>query len=84
MFSLITITGYQSSLSVSSANRYRYPTVINTPLPLPLSQVNEFNYQLVAGNEADKFSIDARTGEVTVNKGLDYDSPVNDRTVSGG
>ncbi|XP_047738594.1 DE-cadherin [Hyalella azteca] len=44
-----------------------------------LDDVNEFNYQIISGNEADKFAIDAKTGTVTVNKKLDYDSPVNDR-----
>ncbi|CAL4123184.1 unnamed protein product, partial [Meganyctiphanes norvegica] len=41
--------------------------------------VNEFSYQLISGNEDEKFRIDPNTGDVLINKKLDYDDPVNDR-----
>ncbi|XP_069172771.1 LOW QUALITY PROTEIN: DE-cadherin-like [Procambarus clarkii] len=41
--------------------------------------VNHFTYQIVDGNQERKFRIDASTGDVLVNKALDYDHPVFDR-----
>ncbi|CAL4082232.1 unnamed protein product, partial [Meganyctiphanes norvegica] len=41
--------------------------------------VNEFSYQIISGNEDEKFRIDPNTGDVLINKKLDYDNPVNDR-----
>ncbi|XP_066976553.1 DE-cadherin-like isoform X4 [Macrobrachium rosenbergii] len=41
--------------------------------------VNYFDYQIVSGNEAGKFKIDSLTGDIKVNKELDYDEPNNDR-----
>ncbi|CAL4067626.1 unnamed protein product, partial [Meganyctiphanes norvegica] len=41
--------------------------------------VNEFSYQIIEGNDNDKFRIDSDTGDILVNKKLDYDEPVNDR-----
>ncbi|XP_064099901.1 neural-cadherin-like isoform X2 [Macrobrachium nipponense] len=41
--------------------------------------VNLFEYQIVEGNSEQKFRIDEATGEILVNKVLDYDHPVNDR-----
>ena len=47
------------------------------------STVNEFSYEIVSGNEAGKFRIDAGSGELLVNRVLDYDKPNLDRNVSG-
>ncbi|XP_066958880.1 DE-cadherin-like [Macrobrachium rosenbergii] len=41
--------------------------------------VNLFEYQIVEGNGEQKFRIDEVTGEILVNKVLDYDHPVYDR-----
>ncbi|KAK4327912.1 hypothetical protein Pmani_001640, partial [Petrolisthes manimaculis] len=41
--------------------------------------VNHFDFQIVEGNEKNKFRIDSTTGEVRVNSILDYDAPTNDR-----
>ncbi|XP_076044987.1 DE-cadherin-like [Oratosquilla oratoria] len=41
--------------------------------------VNEPFYQIVEGNMDDKFAINNKTGDITLNKKLDYDSPTNDR-----
>nr|XP_053644289.1 LOW QUALITY PROTEIN: neural-cadherin-like [Cherax quadricarinatus] len=41
--------------------------------------VNHFTYQIVEGNDERKFRIDSSTGDVLVNKPLDYDHPVVDR-----
>lgn len=46
--------------------------------------VNHFTYEIVEGNEEGKFLIDPATGDVLVNKPLDYDHPVLDRNVSTG
>ncbi|XP_069958190.1 DE-cadherin-like isoform X2 [Cherax quadricarinatus] len=42
--------------------------------------VNHNDFQIVRGNEEQKFRIDSATGEVLINKELDYDKPVQDRT----
>ncbi|XP_066958862.1 LOW QUALITY PROTEIN: DE-cadherin-like [Macrobrachium rosenbergii] len=41
--------------------------------------VNLFEYRIVEGNGEQKFRIDEVTGEILVNKVLDYDHPVYDR-----
>nr|BAU30873.1 Le1-cadherin [Ligia exotica] len=41
--------------------------------------LNEFSYEIIGGNDANKFKINAETGSIYVNDNLDYDSPVNDR-----
>lgn len=41
--------------------------------------VNHNEFQIVEGNEYQKFRIDSTTGDVLVNQPLDYDSPTNDR-----
>ncbi|XP_064100756.1 neural-cadherin-like [Macrobrachium nipponense] len=41
--------------------------------------VNLFEYQIVDGNGEQKFRIDDATGDILVNKVLDYDHPVYDR-----
>ncbi|XP_069177748.1 DE-cadherin isoform X2 [Procambarus clarkii] len=42
--------------------------------------VNHNDFQIVSGNEQQKFRIDSTTGEVLINKDLDYDKPIEDRT----
>ena len=44
-------------------------------------EVKEFQFQIVSGNEADKFSINKLTGVLSVKRELDYDGPTYDRTV---
>ncbi|XP_063591912.1 neural-cadherin-like, partial [Penaeus indicus] len=41
--------------------------------------VNHNEFQIVEGNDYQKFRIDATTGDVLVNQPLDYDFPTNDR-----
>ncbi|CAL4155317.1 unnamed protein product, partial [Meganyctiphanes norvegica] len=41
--------------------------------------VNEFSYQIISGNDEEKFRIDSNTGDIWVDKKLEYDQPVNDR-----
>ncbi|XP_068232173.1 neural-cadherin-like [Palaemon carinicauda] len=45
----------------------------------PLFPVNVFEYQIVDGNGEQKFRIDEPTGDILVNKVLDYDHPVYDQ-----
>ncbi|XP_042222994.1 neural-cadherin-like isoform X2 [Homarus americanus] len=41
--------------------------------------VNHNEFQIVNGNYEQKFRIDSTTGEVSINKELDYDDPAHDR-----
>ncbi|ROT68486.1 Neural-cadherin [Penaeus vannamei] len=43
--------------------------------------VNYNEFQIVEGNQYQKFRIDPTTGDVLVNQLLDYDAPTNDRNV---
>ncbi|XP_037787691.1 protocadherin beta-10-like [Penaeus monodon] len=57
------------------------PTGIRLPVHDP-DIVNNITYEIVEGNEEQKFRIDPTTGDVLVNKLLDFDHPVMDRNVS--
>ncbi|XP_042874776.1 neural-cadherin-like [Penaeus japonicus] len=54
------------------------PTGIRLPVLDP-DIVNNITYEIVEGNEDQKFRIDSTTGDVLVNKLLDFDHPVMDR-----
>lgn len=47
-----------------------------------LIAVNHFTFEIVEGNEENKFQIDPSARTILVNKKLDYDYPVMDRNVS--
>ncbi|KAK7079948.1 hypothetical protein SK128_012923 [Halocaridina rubra] len=44
--------------------------------------VNHNDFHIISGNDDQKFRIDSTTGDVLVNKPLDYDEPVRDRNFS--
>ncbi|ROT82868.1 putative DE-cadherin [Penaeus vannamei] len=56
------------------------PTGIRLPVHDP-DIVNNITYEIVEGNEEQKFRIDPTTGDVLVNKLLDFDHPVMDRNL---
>ncbi|XP_037787693.1 DE-cadherin-like [Penaeus monodon] len=54
------------------------PTGIRLPVHDP-DIVSQHEYEIISGNEEEKFRIDSATGDVLVNRPLDFDHPVFDR-----